>query len=95
MGEQYIEELDIAFIHASTYQIDPPKENSTYGFLGELCIVSLRNTVGSEKISTTKQSDALPADIFFWTINKLLRMFYSVKTDEGNDGSASSLSQVT
>jgi len=53
MGEQNIEELDIAFIHASTYQIDPPKENSTYGLLGELCIVSLRNTVGSEKISTT------------------------------------------
>ena len=38
------------------------------------------------------QFDGLPPFIFFWTINKFLRMFCSVKTDEGNDGSASSLS---
>jgi len=30
---------------------------------------------------------------FFWTINKLLRIFCSVKPDEGNDGSASPLSR--
>ena len=41
------------------------------------------------------QFDALPPFIFFCIINKLLGMIYSVKTDEGNDGSASSLSQVT
>jgi len=44
------------------------------------------------------QFDEMPPFIFFWIINKLLRMFSSVKTDEGklgNDGSASSLSQVT
>jgi len=35
MGELCIEEFDIPFIHASTYQIDPPKENSTYGMLGD------------------------------------------------------------
>jgi len=34
MGKLFIEELDIAFIHASTYQIGPPKEDSTYGMLG-------------------------------------------------------------
>jgi len=33
MGELCIEELDIAFVHASTYQIDPPKEDSTCGML--------------------------------------------------------------
>jgi len=33
MGELCIEKLDIAFIHASKYQIDPPKEDSTYGML--------------------------------------------------------------
>ena len=38
------------------------------------------------------QFDAFPHCIFFWTINKFLRVFCSVKTDEGNDGSASSLS---
>jgi len=41
------------------------------------------------------QFDALPPFVFLGTINNLLRMFCSVKTDEGNDGSASSLSQVT
>jgi len=35
MGQLCIEELDIAFIHASTYQIGPPKEDSTYGRLGD------------------------------------------------------------
>ena len=45
MGKLCIEELDIAFIHASTYQIGPPKEDSTYGMLEiELSIVSLRNS---------------------------------------------------
>jgi len=34
MGKLCIEELDIAFIHTSKYQIGPPKENSTYGMLG-------------------------------------------------------------
>jgi len=29
-----IEELDIAFIHSSTYQIGPPKEDSIYGMRG-------------------------------------------------------------
>jgi len=38
MGELCIEELDIAFIHAGTYQIDPPKEDSTYGMLGERAV---------------------------------------------------------
>jgi len=27
--------LHIAFIHTSTYQIGPPKEDSTYGMLGD------------------------------------------------------------
>jgi len=45
-GKLCIEELDIAFIHASTYQLDPPKENSTYGMLEiEMSIVSLRNSI--------------------------------------------------
>jgi len=35
MGKQCIEELDTAFIHARTYQISPPKEDSTYGMLGD------------------------------------------------------------
>ena len=35
MGKPRIEELDIAFIHASTYQPGPPKEDSTYGILGD------------------------------------------------------------
>jgi len=35
MRELCIEELDMAFIHASTYQIGPPKEESTYGMLGD------------------------------------------------------------
>jgi len=34
MGKLCIEELDIAFIHASTYQIGPPQEDSTYVILG-------------------------------------------------------------
>ena len=34
MGKLSIEESDIAFIHASTYQIAPPKDDSTYGILG-------------------------------------------------------------
>jgi len=33
MGKLCIEELDIAFIHASTYQIGQPKEDSLYGML--------------------------------------------------------------
>jgi len=33
MAKLCIEELDIAFIHASTYQIGPPREDSTYGML--------------------------------------------------------------
>jgi len=33
MGKLCIEELDIAFIHASTYQIGPPKDDSTYGMI--------------------------------------------------------------
>jgi len=41
------------------------------------------------------QYDALSPFIFYWTMNKSLRMIGLVKTDEGNDGSASSLSQVT
>jgi len=41
--------------------------------------------IESEKSSTTMQVDALPPFIFFWTINKLLRLFCSVKTDESND----------
>jgi len=37
------EELDIAFIHASTYQICPPKKDRTTAcFEIELSIVSLR-----------------------------------------------------
>jgi len=35
MAKLCIEELDIAFIHASTYQIGPPKEDSTYGMVGD------------------------------------------------------------
>jgi len=35
MGKLYIEELDVLFAHASTYQIGPPEEDSTYGMLGE------------------------------------------------------------
>jgi len=35
MGKPCIEELDIAFINASMYQIGPPKEDSTYGMLGD------------------------------------------------------------
>jgi len=35
MGKLCIEELDIAFIHASRYQIGAPKEDSTYGMLGD------------------------------------------------------------
>jgi len=35
MGKPCIEELDIAFIHASKYQTGPPKEDSTYGRLGD------------------------------------------------------------
>jgi len=34
MGKLCNEELDMAFIHASTYQIDPPKEDSTFDMLG-------------------------------------------------------------
>jgi len=33
-GKGCIEELDIAFFHASTYQIGPPKQDITYGMLG-------------------------------------------------------------
>jgi len=44
MVKLFIEELDIAFIHASTYQIGPPKNNSTDGMLGDdLFIASLTN----------------------------------------------------
>jgi len=35
MGKLCIGELDIAFIHTSTYQIVPPKEDSTCGMLGD------------------------------------------------------------
>jgi len=35
MGKLCIEGLDIVFIHASTYQISSPKEDSTYGRLGD------------------------------------------------------------
>jgi len=37
MCKPCIEELDIAFIHVglSTYQIGTPKENNTYGRLGD------------------------------------------------------------
>jgi len=35
MGKLCIEELDIAFILASTYQISPPKEDSTYSMLAD------------------------------------------------------------
>jgi len=34
MGKLCIEKLDIAFIHASTFQIGPPKGDSTYDMLG-------------------------------------------------------------
>jgi len=33
-----IEEIDIAIMHASTYQISPPKEDVTYGMLGDRVI---------------------------------------------------------
>jgi len=35
IGKPCIEELDIACFHASTYQIGLPKEDSTYGMLGD------------------------------------------------------------
>jgi len=35
MGTLCIEELDVAIIHASTYQISPPKEDVTYGMIGD------------------------------------------------------------
>jgi len=35
MGKLCIEELDIALFHGSTYQIGPPKDDSTYGMLGD------------------------------------------------------------
>jgi len=41
MGKLWFEELDIAFIHASTYQIGPPKEDSTYGMLGDSYLLFL------------------------------------------------------
>jgi len=72
MGKLCIEELDIAFIHASTYQIDPPKEDSTYGMSGDRLSIFFRNSVW--KNSATMQLDALPHFIFFWITNKLLRM---------------------
>jgi len=47
MGKPCIEELDVAFIDASTYQIGPPKEDGTYGMLGDrvVYIVSRRNSI--------------------------------------------------
>jgi len=46
LGKLCIEELDIAFFHASTHQIGPPKEVGTYGMLADwVSIVSLRNSV--------------------------------------------------
>jgi len=46
IGKSFIEELDIAFIHElpTTYQIGPPKEDSTYRVLGDR-VVSLRNSI--------------------------------------------------
>jgi len=38
MGKLCIEELDIAFIHASAYQIGPPKDDSTHGMLGDTVV---------------------------------------------------------
>ena len=38
VGELCIEEWDNAFIHASTYQIGPPKEDSTYVMLGDKAV---------------------------------------------------------
>jgi len=38
MGNLRIEELDIEFIHASTYRIGPPKEDNTYGMVGDRVI---------------------------------------------------------
>jgi len=35
MGQVCIDELDIAFVHASIYQIRPPKEDSTYIMSGD------------------------------------------------------------
>jgi len=35
MGKLCIEELDIAFVHASAYQIGPPNKDSTCGMLGD------------------------------------------------------------
>jgi len=35
MGKLCSEDLNIAFIHTSTYQIGQPKEDSTYGMLGD------------------------------------------------------------
>jgi len=55
MGKLYIEELDIAYIQASTYQIVPPKEDDTHGMLGDKDL----------KKYTTMQFDALPPFIFF------------------------------
>jgi len=35
MGMLYTEEFHTAFIHASTYPVGPPKEDSTYVILGD------------------------------------------------------------
>ena len=40
MGKLCIEDLDVAFIHASMHQIGPPKENSTHGILGDRVVYS-------------------------------------------------------
>jgi len=51
MGKLCIGELD-AFIHASTHQIGPPKEDSTYGMLGDRVVHQ-----GSHTIFKTKFHD--------------------------------------
>jgi len=46
MGKLCIEDLDVAFIHASTHQIGPPKEDSTYDILGDRVVYSFpRNSI--------------------------------------------------
>jgi len=58
MDKLCIEELDIAFIHASTCQIRPPKEDSTYGMLGDRVVYCFLSEIVSEKSITTMLFDA-------------------------------------
>jgi len=40
MDKPCVEDLDVAFIHACTHQIGPPKEDSTYGILRDRVVYS-------------------------------------------------------